>query len=92
MPNRMILGRLVVLLSLTTPASAFDLSALSRVIWGMQADTGTRVPTSPEPGDAPAVGAEPEPDLNSGVPGYVAGGANPSLLSRPMIEYIGDQP
>jgi len=73
------LGRLVVLLSLTAPASAFDLKFLARVILGMRVDAltpsaptnlGMPPPPSPVAGGAPTGGEEPGDSPNSAVPWY----------------------
>jgi len=58
-------------------------------MWGMKAQTTDepRFPVAPDPGEAPVEAAEPDDDLNSGVPGYVAGRANADVASRPMIQH-----
>jgi len=84
-------------MSLTAPApvAAFDLGFLSRIIWGVKpqttsipsTDEAPRFPVAPDPGEAPLEAAEADGDLNSGVPGYVAGGAYPDIASRLMIQH-----
>jgi len=95
--HQSMLGRLVVLLSLTAPASAFDLKFLARVILGMRADaatysdltnTGMPPPASPAPGGAPTAGAEPGPNTNSTIPGYDMDWTH--ITTRPVIQPIGD--